>query len=469
MLKLLIFLPLLLPTWVHAQVLADIATPMQWQLSPIFLGSGLMLVLLCFASAHALRSKSMAILALFFFFKCLAVLVIGGESLFAIFTPSVALLKSEAVLLNHISIIIFFVFTMSCFALPKNSKGAVQLLLFLALCLLLLIPSSYFFDFTAQWLVIQLPTSISLLVLLYISKQMPAKYARMATIFTLTLVFQLLFNILAYIHYFGEFSVEARFKVDVFAFWLMSVMIAYLIARKYHCQRLDEHQAQQNMLQNLQASEAAQQALLKLQQASHEQLEIRVQERTLELNIALQELAEVNQVLAEKNTLDELSGLYNRRYYEQKILAEFRRSRRNLTPLSMVLIDIDHFKAVNDNFGHLAGDACIVAVADKIKSLLRRSSDVGCRYGGEEFCLILAETDAKGALSLAQEVCQNIRQQQVHHNDQVIHLTVSCGVITYQQEPNVSPQVMFECVDKALYQAKQAGRDQVQVGLLSAV
>ena len=75
-------------------------------------------------------------------------------------------------------------------------------------------------------------------------------------------------------------------------------------------------------------------------------------------------------------------------------MAEHRRSRRNLTPLSLVMIDIDHFKAVNDTHGHLAGDACIVWIAAKIKQVLRRSSDIGCRYGGEEFCIILPETDA---------------------------------------------------------------------------
>jgi diguanylate cyclase (GGDEF)-like protein len=94
-----------------------------------------------------------------------------------------------------------------------------------------------------------------------------------------------------------------------------------------------------------------------------------------------------------------------------------------------------------------------------IKSLLRRSSDVGCRYGGEEFCLILPETDDKGALALAQEICENVRQQQVYNNENVIKLTVSCGVTTYQQEKEITPEIIFEYVDKALYKAKAAGRE----------
>ena len=105
----------------------------------------------------------------------------------------------------------------------------------------------------------------------------------------------------------------------------------------------------------------------------------------------MQELEDANRELEAKNTFDDLTGLYNRRFYDQKILAEHRRSRRNLTPLSIVVIDIDHFKHVNDNYGHLAGDHCLAALAEQIKKVLRRSTDIGCRYGGEEFCLILPE------------------------------------------------------------------------------
>ncbi|MBA6390055.1 diguanylate cyclase [Colwellia sp. BRX10-3] len=247
------------------------------------------------------------------------------------------------------------------------------------------------------------------------------------------------------------------------AFWFMTIMATYLMGHTYYCHLRDEKLAQQQALDSAISSNRAQQKLSALQDESQEQLESRVQERTLELKIALQELETVNQELKEKNTLDELSGLYNRRYYDQKILAEFRRSRRNLTPLSLILVDIDHFKRVNDNYGHLTGDKCIVEVASLLKSLLRRSTDVGCRYGGEEFCLILPETDENGALALAQEICQSVRQQKISNNESVIELTVSCGVTTYQQEKEVTPEIIFENVDKALYKAKQAGRDQVQV------
>jgi diguanylate cyclase (GGDEF)-like protein len=192
-----------------------------------------------------------------------------------------------------------------------------------------------------------------------------------------------------------------------------------------------------------------------------DELEGKVQERTLELNIALQELEEANKELQEKNTLDELTGLYNRRFYDQKILAEYRRSRRNLTPLSLVIIDIDHFKTVNDNYGHLAGDECLVAVSACIKQCMRRSADISCRYGGEEFCLILPETDSKGALAHAEELRRSIEACQISYNGSVIKLTISCGISTYQQQKNVQPEHIFSSADKALYQAKHKGRNQV--------
>ena len=178
-----------------------------------------------------------------------------------------------------------------------------------------------------------------------------------------------------------------------------------------------------------------------------DELESKVQERTLELHIALQELEEANKELQEKNTLDELTGLYNRRFYDQKILAEFRRSRRNLTPLSLVVIDIDHFKQVNDNYGHLAGDECLVAVSSCIKRCLRRSADISCRYGGEEFCLILPETDSHGAISLAEELRESVEVCQISYNNITIKLTISCGISTYLQQKHVKPEHLFALAD----------------------
>jgi diguanylate cyclase (GGDEF)-like protein len=465
-----LFIALLMSLVVNAQdmsVVAKLSLLSQLPIQHIFIGSSMILSLMCLTWARALRSYNIAILALFFAIKSLGILVAGGISFFALFTDSIHFLNMEGVLLGYLANILFFSFTVRLFALKKHSETSYQLLLRLAFIMALTVPLSFVISHRDIWLLTQIPISISLLALLYVTKKVTVSATGFVKIFSLMLIVQLSFNVIAYMSYYGHFSVQIINALDMLSFWLMAIMIAYLMGHKYYCHLRDEKLALQQALDNAKVSDLAHQELSTLQDESQEQLESRVQERTLELNIALQELEAVNQELKEKNTLDELSGLYNRRHYDQKIMAEFRRSRRNLTPLSLVLVDIDHFKNVNDNYGHLTGDKCIVEVASLIKSLLRRSSDVGCRYGGEEFCLILPETDEKGALVLAQEICQSVRDKIIYNNEDIIDLTVSCGVTTYQQEKDVTPEIIFDSVDKALYKAKQAGRDQVQVGLLS--
>jgi len=222
----------------------------------------------------------------------------------------------------------------------------------------------------------------------------------------------------------------------------------------------------QKMLQRLKfeksnnrRAEKTMKTLAKEQEDSQDLLEERVQERTLELNIALQELESANQELERKNVLDELTGLHNRRFYDQKILAEYRRSRRNLTALSLVVIDIDHFKSVNDNYGHLAGDQCLIWLSTHIKKSLKRSADKAFRYGGEEFCLILPNTDAEGALLLAEQLRLDICEHTFIFQEIEIPLTISCGICTYQQQVDIGPEQIFSGADKALYQAKHDGRN----------
>ena len=206
----------------------------------------------------------------------------------------------------------------------------------------------------------------------------------------------------------------------------------------------------------------------KEQQDSQDLLEDRVQERTLELHIALQELESANEELERKNVLDELTGLHNRRFYDQKILAEYRRSSRNHTALSLVVIDIDHFKVVNDNYGHLAGDHCLIWLAKHIKKSLKRSTDKAFRYGGEEFCLILPDTSAEGALLIAEQLRIAISEESFKFQNIEISITISAGISTYQQQKNIGPEQIFSGADKALYQAKHNGRNQTQQYVLTA-
>lgn len=257
------------------------------------------------------------------------------------------------------------------------------------------------------------------------------------------------------------------FGMGIFLGSVITGFISYYLSRHFH------KKYQQMLLRlklaknNSKIAEQAMKTLAKEQQYSQDLLEERVQERTLELNIALQELESANQELERKNILDELTGLHNRRFYDQKILAEYRRSRRNLTALSLVVIDIDHFKAVNDNYGHLVGDQCLIWLSNHIKQSLKRSADKAFRYGGEEFCLILPNTDAEGALQVTEQLRLAITEHAFISQDVEIALTISCGICTYMQQVDVGPEQIFSGADKALYQAKHNGRNQTQQFIFS--
>lgn len=292
---------------------------------------------------------------------------------------------------------------------------------------------------------------------------------RLSVLFTTFAFSQLIFALLNLVALFG-FNIDVYSKyvyLYTISFWLSGGLTVFMLSRGYYYQIQDKKIAEEKALASLDKSKKAQAELLTLQEQNQEQLESRVQERTLELNIALQELESANKELAEKNTLDELTGLYNRRYYDQKIVAEHRRSRRNLTPLSLIVIDIDHFKRVNDNYGHIAGDQCLVWIGGKIKEALGRVTDLGCRYGGEEFCLILPETDTKGAMSLAETLRNNIASEIFVFEGINIPMTISCGVSTYWQQPDITPTHIFTAADQALYSAKKNGRNQVHKKILN--
>lgn len=163
-----------------------------------------------------------------------------------------------------------------------------------------------------------------------------------------------------------------------------TILLALILAISHNQQRQTLLDTQVELLNQERRTQHTQQVMLALQENTTEELEYKVQERTLELEVALRELSDTNRELNEKNTLDALTGIRNRRYFNKKYQAEIRRSRRERTQLSVVMIDIDHFKHVNDRYGHLVGDECIRAVARILKNALKRSSDDVCRYGGEE-------------------------------------------------------------------------------------
>jgi diguanylate cyclase (GGDEF)-like protein len=194
---------------------------------------------------------------------------------------------------------------------------------------------------------------------------------------------------------------------------------------------------------------------------AQDDLAYKVEERTLELQIALRELSETNNELEKKNALDSLTGIKNRSYFDKKYVAEVRRSRREQSALSVAMVDIDYFKRINDNYGHLIGDVCIQHTATLLQSLLRRPSDQVCRYGGEEFAVILPNTDREGAIKLLEDIRKALESSTVEADGHQVKMTLSGGIATSESPLSGNESTLLALADKALYEAKQRGRNRV--------
>jgi diguanylate cyclase (GGDEF)-like protein len=175
------------------------------------------------------------------------------------------------------------------------------------------------------------------------------------------------------------------------------------------------------------------------------------------------ELSDANRTLEALARMDGLTGIANRRYFDSYLPTELSRSVRTKSPLSLVLIDIDHFKAFNDRYGHQAGDSCLKQVAGALRGATRRPADVAARYGGEEFAMVLPETPMEGALEVARGISERVARLEIAHAGSPTHglLTLSQGIATCGPGEPPSCERLIEYADKALYLAKEQGRNRV--------
>ena len=172
------------------------------------------------------------------------------------------------------------------------------------------------------------------------------------------------------------------------------------------------------------------------------------------------ELRDMRDTLQKMAHTDALTGLFNRRYFMQRLPEEFERVKRHNNMLSILVFDLDHFKLVNDTHGHDCGDSVLIAIGEVV-SKVKRTSDVACRIGGEEFAMLLPETNQAGALQLAQRLCQEIEQfDYSKYTDKKVSITASVGVATVNQS-SVQPETILKSADRALYKAKRGGRNKV--------
>ncbi|MDN7131861.1 GGDEF domain-containing protein [Halomonas sp. MC140] len=165
---------------------------------------------------------------------------------------------------------------------------------------------------------------------------------------------------------------------------------------------------------------------------------------------------------------DGLTGVANRRSFDELLGFEWKRCQRNQLPLSVVFIDIDFFKRYNDFYGHLQGDECLKAIAFSLKAVLNRPGDLVARYGGEEFICLLPETDLFGASHKAEELELAVRKLTIPHDKSEVApvVTISLGVATAQQVTGEDPSALVSAADELLYQAKAEGRGCYRAALL---
>jgi len=167
--------------------------------------------------------------------------------------------------------------------------------------------------------------------------------------------------------------------------------------------------------------------------------------------------------LVEMSFVDSLTEVYNRRYFMHRLRDEFERGNRYQRHFCCTIIDVDHFKEVNDSYGHLMGDTALRAVAGVLRRSVR-AADVICRYGGDEFGWLLPETDLQGAYQAAERVRQAVAQADVARQDRILRLTVSCGVSSFSNATGRMEDVLAQA-DTELYKAKEQGRNRTSVFL----
>ena len=241
-----------------------------------------------------------------------------------------------------------------------------------------------------------------------------------------------------------------------------------------HKLRLDRDPARQdeltlletgvNQLQSNLSSYLQQQQRYEHELASHrDHLADMVRERTSALESTNARLENANALLDSLARTDPLTGLANRRHFDEAKEIEFRRALRSGLPLSLLVCDIDAFKRYNDAYGHPAGDACLRAVAHAIQKCNARAGDLVARIGGEEFAVLLPGTTAEVATQLASRLLDAVSALAIPHRDSeaAAHVTVSIGLAQLDTEHTDNFSALFEQADQALYQAKSNGRNRV--------
>ncbi len=196
---------------------------------------------------------------------------------------------------------------------------------------------------------------------------------------------------------------------------------------------------------------------------SYEQLVVELKKAKHEAEVYALELWDIKEKLREASIKDVITDLYNHRYFQETLVKEMERAKRYSHPLSLMMIDIDHFKKVNDTYGHPQGDIVLRKIGELFRETIRLS-DTAARYGGEEFAIIMPETDINGSVILAERLRKLVEKLEINTNNHIIKITISIGLTTYDPGRDKKDKAeIINLADKALYSSKATGRNKLSI------
>jgi len=239
------------------------------------------------------------------------------------------------------------------------------------------------------------------------------------------------------------------------------ILLSVALADRLNQEKRRAFEAQQKLLAEERRARLAQAKSLHVQQEANTMLEKRVQQRT-------HDLESLNIKLMELSATDSLTGLKNRGHFDRVFKSKVVKAFRFGQPLSLLILDIDHFKKFNDTYGHLVGDDCLQMVAGCIGEFVTRPQDLAARYGGEEFVVLLPDTPNEGAVRVAEKIRKKIEETGFRVSEEILHLTVSIGICAVTPSRADATKEIFARADEALYEAKGAGRNRVVSSASSA-